>query len=140
MYQSFDMIHGQVIYRRFCALYRRFNRRNRLASVILPSLRCWIWVLITALSIKKSWKQSEPRINEQAFDSDRKMMTTVHKERLRPYHRLYKGRDGSELLKTVMKLSLMAMIRSYYSMKIKKTLKQQQRKWLPWLFVYSPFP
>ena len=28
---------------------------------------------------KKELEQSEPRINEQAFDSDRKMMTTVHK-------------------------------------------------------------
>ncbi len=29
---------------------------------------------------KKELEQSEPRINEQAFDSDRKMMTTVHKD------------------------------------------------------------
>ena len=29
---------------------------------------------------KKALEQSEPRINEQAFDSDRKMMTTVHKD------------------------------------------------------------
>ena len=29
---------------------------------------------------KKELEHSEPRINEQAFDSDRKMMTTVHKD------------------------------------------------------------